>query len=235
MLEFWLEFARGPLFRFSFALLVLGLIRILILTGWALGKTYVRAGDKNIPFKAVLRDTLHWLIPFRIGLRNRPVFSIISIIFHIGLILVPIFLFAHIRLWYENAGLWWPALPRLVADVLTVTTIVAAILLFAARVGSSSSRHISGGQEFMWPLLLAVPFVSGFLCAHPSLNPISYQVMMLVHLLSGNLILMLIPFTKIAHCILVPFSQLVSEMGWRFPKHSARNVEITLGKQGQPL
>ncbi len=235
MLEFWLDLAKGPLFRFSFAICVLGLARILIMSIWTAVKMYRQAGDQDLPYRLIWKSTLHWLFPVRIGLHNRPFFSIVSIVFHIGLILVPIFLFAHIQLWHEGTGLWWPALPRVIAEFLTVTTILSAFLLFFARVGNSGSRHISRGQEVMWPLLLAIPFISGFLGSYPTWSPLSYSAMMLIHIMSGNLILLLIPFTKIAHCLLVPFSQFISELGWHFPKSSAKNVEITLGKQGQPI
>ncbi|RJP34236.1 MAG: hypothetical protein C4527_03020 [Candidatus Omnitrophota bacterium] len=235
MLEFWLELAKGPIFRFSFALCVLGLARIVMLSAWGAAKAYYAAGDKELPYSLIWRTTIHWLFPIRMGLRNRPFFSIVSILFHIGLIIVPIFLFAHIQLWYQGAGLWWPAIPRHLAEFLTVTTILSAILLFLARVWSSASRHISRGQEFMWPLLLIIPFLSGFFCSHPAWSPLSYNAMLLIHILSGNFILLLIPLTKISHCILTPFSQFISELGWHFPKNSAKDVEITLGKQGQPI
>ena len=232
-MEAWLEFTRGPLFRLAFALFILGLARNVLLTVWAMGRAYIRAGDKDLPWKAIAERTIRWIIPFRLSPRNRFFYSICSIIFHIGLILVPLFLFAHMRLWQAAIGVGWPTLPRMTADVLAVSTIIAGIILFISRLGSSASRSISGFQDVLWPLLLVVPFLSGFFCAHPSWTPIDYHWMMLVHILSADLILVLIPFTKIAHCVLFPFSQLVSDLGWRFPASSGRDVEITLGKQGQ--
>lgn len=234
-MEVWLEFARGPLFRFAFALCVLGLARDVFLAFWSIGRAYSRAADKHIPWPLVRQRTIRWLFPFRLSTRNRLYYSICSIVFHIGLILVPVFLFAHIQLWHAAIGLRWPALPRIVADILTITTVTAAVLLFVARMGNRDSRIISSLQDQIWPALLAVPFATGFLCAHPAWSPAGYQATMLVHVLSSELILVLMPFTKLAHCILAPLSQLVSDIGWRFPASSGRDVEITLGKQGQPI
>ncbi|MFH1738585.1 MAG: hypothetical protein ABIH23_06220 [bacterium] len=233
MLENWLEFARGPLFRLALALCVLGLARNVLLTVWAIGRTYLRAADKDLPFKAIAERTIRWIIPFRLSVKNRFFYSICSILFHVGLILVPIFLFAHIRLWEAAIGIGWFALPRTLADILTIVTVITGIILFMGRLGSSASRAISHFQDILWPPSLIVPFLSGFLCAHPSWCPINYHWMMLVHVLSAELILVFMPFTKIAHCVLFPFSQLISDLGWRFPASSGRDVEITLGKQGQ--
>ena len=232
-MEAWLEFVRGPLFRLAFAVCVLGLARNIFLTIWAIVRAYLRAGDKDLPLKLIWEQTIRWLFPFQLSSGNRLFYSVCSIIFHIGLILVPIFLFAHIRAWQVGTGVSWPPLPRTIADLLTITTIITAAILFTGRLGNSASRAISSGQDILWPILLVVPFISGFLCAHPSWNPVNYDTMMLIHVLSSELILVLIPFTKIAHCVLLPFSQLVSELGWRFPESSGRDVEITLGKEGQ--
>ena len=38
--------------------------------------------------------------------------------------------------------------------------------------------------------------------------------------MSGNLIFILIPFTKLSHAVLFPATQLVSEMGWHLAADS---------------
>ncbi len=243
-MESWIEFASGPLFRLAFSIFLLGLARAVFLTVWSIGRAYARAGDKDLPIKSIWTDTIRWLFPLRLSSNNRFFYSICSIIFHVGSIIVPIFLFAHIQLWQAGlARIGWLeritqawlflSLPRLLADALTILTVATAIILLVERIRSSASRVISRVQDILWPILVGLPFLTGFLCAHPSYSPIAYHTSMLVHILSADLVLALIPFTKIAHCVVVPFSQLISELGWRFPESSGRDVEITLGKQGQ--
>ena len=106
-----LEFARGPLFRITFALLVLGLIRLVGLTVYGAVRTYVLAGDKRLLWPIIRQRTLWTLLPFSRWHRTRPVYSLISVIFHVGLIIVPIFLFAHVYLWEQGLGISWPVLP----------------------------------------------------------------------------------------------------------------------------
>jgi hypothetical protein len=58
---------------------------------------------------------------------------------------------------------------------------------------------------------------------------------MLLHVLSGNLVFLLIPFTKIAHCVLMPLSQFVITIAWRFPPDTDDRVCTTLNKKGAPV
>jgi nitrate reductase gamma subunit len=230
-----LDFARGPLFRLSFAIMALGLLRILILDIWGIVEALHKTDDKKIPWKLVSMRTLEWFIPVRRVFTNRPIYSLLSILFHVGLLLAPIFLFAHIQLWRSVLGFGWPALPKMWADILTVLTIVTALSLFIGRVASRTSSHISRKQDYLWPLILMVPFLTGFLCANIGLVPGVYRLSLLIHILTGELIFVLIPFTKIAHCVIMPFSQLVATVAWKFPPNTDEAVSTTLNKKGVPV
>jgi len=230
-----LEFARGPLFRFTFVLMVLGLVRLVGLTIYGVVRAHALAGDKRLCWPLIRQRTLWALFPFTRLHRARGVYGVTSVVFHLGLIVVPIFLFAHVHLWQRGLGVSWPTLPPIIADILTIVTIVAAVGLFVARVGSRLSRALGRAEDYAWPWLLAIPFASGLLAAHPAWCPISYDVMLLIHVLSAELIFVLIPFSKIAHCVLIPFSQLVSDLGWRFPTTAGRDVAKALGKESTPV
>jgi len=231
-MEAWLEFAKGPLFRLCFAVLILGLFRILFLDVWGIYKAYRKAGDKNLPWKLILSRGFEWFFPVNKVARNRPVYSMFSILFHIGLLIVPIFLFAHVKLWEESVGLSWITLPYSWVYWLTISTIVFAIALVIGRIFNKSSSFLSRKQDYLWPVLLLIPFVTGFVCANLNVSPANYHFFMLMHVLSGNLIFVLIPFTKIAHCVLMPLSQVVCNIAWRFPPDTDEAVCITLNKKG---
>lgn len=230
-----LDFARGPLFRFSFTILILGLLRIFVLDIWGLIEAVHKTADKKIPWKLVARRTAAWFFPIRHVFSNRPVYSVFSILFHIGLLLAPIFLYAHINLWKGSVGFGWPALPKLWADILTLLAIATALALFIGRIISKSSSFISRKQDYVWPLILLIPFLTGFICANLGVSPVVYRVCLLMHILSGELIFILIPFTKIAHCIIMPLSQLVAAIAWKFPPDTDEAVCTTLNKKGAPV
>jgi nitrate reductase gamma subunit len=158
-----------------------------------------------------------------------------SILFHIGLLVTPIFLFAHVQLWKQSIGIGWWTLSAEVADWFTIATIVFGLGLILGRVGTQRARAISRVQDYLWPVLLIIPFVTGWLCANVVLAPHMYQLLMLGHLISAELIFVLIPFTKIAHCILMPLSQAVSVLAWKFPARVDDDVCTTLNKKGAPV
>jgi nitrate reductase gamma subunit len=215
--------------------MLLGLLRVVALEVTAVVSAYRRAGDKTLPWGFIGKRTLQWFFPVQRLLIRRPVFSVLSVLFHVGLLLVPIFLFAHIELWRGVLGFGWPALPKLWADWLTVGTILAGVGLIVARLSSETSRYLSRAQDFLWPPVILLPFLTGYACANWNLAPTVYQASMLVHILSAELIFVLLPFTKIAHCVLMPFSQVVSNLAWKFPPETDDDICATLNKRGAPV
>ena len=215
--------------------MIFGLFRIVILDIWGAFESYSRAGDKRLEWKAAIKSTLRWLFPVERIFAQRPLYSLFSILFHIGLILVPIFLLAHVQLWRQSLGFGWPVLPPFWAELLTLTTIFFGLALFLGRLGSRRSRALSRFQDYFWPILLIIPFITGYACADLNPDPAAYQFLMLVHILSGELIFILLPFTKIAHCVLVPLSQFIIRLSWKFPARVNDKIETTLNKKGAPV
>ncbi len=230
-----LDFARGPLFRLTFAIMVLGLARLLFLDIIGMYRAYRRTTDKKMPWKLIFSRSFEWFFPVKRVIRERHVYSLLSIVFHIGLIIVPLFFFAHVNLWKEAVGISWPALPYSWAFWLTICTIASALFLLISRLTVKAMRALSLGRDYLWLLLLLVPFVTGFICANVDVGPGSYQVLMLVHVLSAELIFVLIPFSKIAHCVLAPLSQVVCALAWKFPPETDDDICTTLNKKGAPV
>jgi len=225
-----LEFARGPLFRFSFTVMVLGLARILFIDIWGAYKAYSKAGDKKMPWQLIRSRGFEWVFPMKRIIRNPHIYSVFSIFFHIGLIIVPIFLFAHINLWKQSVGVSWPALPYHSAMWLTVATIFFAAMMLFWRAFVKSISSLSRGQDYLWLLLLLVPFITGFVCANLSIGAGTYRFVMLVHTFSADLIFLLMPFSKIAHCVLAPLSQVVGALAWKFPPETDHDISLVLNK-----
>lgn len=236
-MEAWLEWARGPAFRASFLILLLGLARVLVLNVASivtLARKARRSG-RRVPARRILVATLQWMLPFKKAVERRWLFSLTSLVFHVAIIITPVFLAAHILLWQRGLGIGWPAISNAAADFLTLIALASSLLLFVERVGARASRAISRAQDYLWPLLIAIPFASGYLAMHPVINPFSYDATMLVHVLSGDLIFVLIPFSKLAHIALFPATQLVSELGWYLEPASGRRVALALGKEDKPI
>lgn len=233
-MESWLEWARGPAFIFAFVFMLLGLTRHVALTIWEVARAMYRAGDKTLPYRQIFVTTLKWLFPVE-KLKDRLFLSLTSVSFHIAILIVPIFLGGHIALWARGLGISWPAIPNQLADVLTIIAIVTAVALVIQRAAAGPTRSLSRFQDYVIPLIVAVPFASGFLVMHPSVNPFSYEAALLVHVMSANLLFVLVPITKLSHMALIPTVQLVSEVAWHWPPDAGSKVAVTLGKENEPI
>ena len=233
-MESWIEWARGPAFIFAVSFMLLGLIRHVSLTIWEVVRAMRRAGDKSLPYRQICIATLKWLLPVD-KLKNEVLFSLTSMLFHVAILIVPIFLAGHIALWTRSLGVSWPAVPNRVADALTILAIVTAVALVVQRAAARATRALSRFQDYALPLVIAAPFASGFLVMHPAINPFSHEAMLLVHVLSANLFLILIPITKLSHIALIPTVQLVSEVAWHLPPDASSKLAVTLGKENEPI
>jgi len=227
-MDHWLAFARGPLFIAAFTLMVLGLGRLVVLELFEMAKSWLRMKDRKIPWSQNLKTLAEWLAPVRLIPRIRPLMSMASFLFHVGLIIVPIFLAEHVLLWKAGVGLGWPGLGSVVADYLTLMTIMTGMILLGIRIFHRATRAISGFSDYALLIILLLPFISGYLAMHPQFLFTRMQTMLLIHILSGELVLVLIPFTKMAHVVLFPFDRLSSDFFWRFPADGPDRVAEAL-------
>jgi nitrate reductase gamma subunit len=180
--------------------------------------------------------TIGTVLPFR-AFRTKPVYAVVSILFHIGLLLTPLLLFDHALLFQNSIGISWLGitLPKHTADLLSVLTVITAFLLLILRISHKTTRAISRKQDYLWLILLMIPFITGLICANAAVSPDTYKTFIIIHMLSGNIIFILLPFTKIAHCVLLPLSQWVTARAWKFVPRAGENVEKILGKEGRKL
>ncbi len=222
-----LEFVRGPLFRFCFTVMILGLGRVIFNTLWGMRKAVKNAGDKNIPYSSLIKETLSWMVPFKNISSARWFFSITSFLFHIGLIMVPLFYLEHILLWKNSIGINWPNIPKTVADILTLLTVVTGIILLGNRIFHHASRFLSKGLDYTLLILILGIFATGYIASRPY-NLIPYNTTMFIHVIFGNILFVLIPFTKLAHCLLYPLLRIASNIAWHFPARAGEEINKTL-------
>lgn len=233
-LDAWLAWAQGPLFVAALVFMVLGLLRLVLLLAGGLARNLRRAGDARLPAGRIAATTVRWLLPLR-AWRERRAYGLATLAFHLGILVVPFFVAGHIALIRGWTGLAWPALPRLLLDVLTLAAVAAALAIVLQRARARDARALSRAGDYLLPLLVGLPFLTGFLASHPGLQPLDARAMLLAHVLSGNLLLFLVPVTKIAHCALLPFTQLASQVAWRFVPGAGARVALALGKKEEAV
>jgi len=207
-------FLIGPAIWLVFIFFIGGLVLRLTYL-FALSRVTDRVFYNHMNASFGLKSILHWLIPWgSVSLRLQPVFSLVIFVFHICLLAVPLFLSAHIMLWEEAFGIDLWSMPDKWADILTIIFIGCAIFLFVRRVVRPEVRILTTAWDYILLVLTTLPFVTGFLAYH-QWGP--YKVMLILHILIAEILLILIPFSKLGHIILFFFTRVFIgfEMGGR--------------------
>ncbi len=152
-----------------------------------------------------LRSIFHWIVPFgSVNMRKNPVMTVVAFAFHICLLLVPVLLLAHVVLWEQAWGIQWWTLPDGVADVMTLIVIAACGYFLVRRLRRPEVKYVTSASDYMILAFVAAPFITGFYC---SLHWPGYETMVIVHILSGEIMLAAIPFTRLVHMVFAVFTR----------------------------
>lgn len=205
-----LEFARGPALGFSVAVFILGLAWRL----YGIFRRPVRA-DYSRPRRTDtaaggLRAVFGKMLPPK-NVKIRGVQMVNAYGYHIGIALV-VFTFApHIGFIRRHLGIGWPALPDAVTYLATAVAIVGLTYALIARLSNDVLRLLSNFDDyFSWfvtllPLLTGMALIERPYYPAPPVAPAlpTTPVLLAVHLLSLELLLVWLPFGKLAHAALV--------------------------------
>jgi nitrate reductase gamma subunit len=196
------DFVTGPLAWLAFIVFFVGVITRVVLyirgLDWKLDRvTY----SVNVSYgvKGAVRSILQWIFPFGThSWRNNPFTTVLVFAFHIGILFTPIFLIAHNIILWERWGIRFWTISEPVADFLTLSVMVAAVFLVLRRIALSEVRILTTGNDYLVLLIAVAPFFTGYM-AH--LQVADYQFWLILHILSGEIMLMAIPFTKLSHAV----------------------------------
>ncbi|MBQ7607515.1 MAG: respiratory nitrate reductase subunit gamma [Desulfovibrionaceae bacterium] len=198
-----MEFLTGPCFILSLLVFIVGLIvrAVSYVRGldWRLERvSYRYHTDRSIP--GAIASIVRWLIPAAThGWRAQPVSMLAFFLLHVGAILLPLFLLGHTVLLEEVTGISLPSLPQEVADILCVASLAGLVLLCVRRLLSPVLRQLNTWEDWFILLLTFLPFFTGFVARFGLGN---YDTWMIFHVVTGELFLILAPFTKLSHIVL---------------------------------
>jgi nitrate reductase gamma subunit len=225
-MEQWIDFAKGPLFAFTFLIMILGLARHFIIQFYSV---FISKGKqlKNVSWKRIFSDMFTWVVPVKHLIKGTRIFSTVSFIFHVSAILVSVFFIDHIALWQDNLGIYLPSIGRALADILTLVVIACILVLIACRIFVKRQREMSKKSDYVLLIMVLFPFLFGFLAGHPAVNPFPWDTAMLIHILSGEALFVVIPFTKLSHIVLYFFDRL-SVVHWQLKPGAGDKVAKAL-------
>jgi hypothetical protein len=213
-------------FRFSFAIMILGFLRLAVIGGTEMGAAWLMAEDRKYVWGRLGYRMLWFFFPHVLlkpmGQHIRgwslyhSILSVFSLIFRLGAVFLPAFMVAHVYLWKRGFGISWPALPPGTADAITFVIIAAGLLVFLGRLYSSVLRKVEPAWSFLSPLILIAPFVTGVFAMHPTWSPFSYHTVLLLHTLSACLVFVLLPFAGLLNFMHTPVTKWIPQAAWRY-------------------
>jgi nitrate reductase gamma subunit len=197
------EFLTGYMFWLSIGTCLIGLLVRFVLYFKGLSWQLDRVAYKEYPtqgLKGAARSIIRWLIPFgTYGWRKQPFMTIIFFGFHIGVVLVPIFLLAHNTFLKEKIGFSLFSLNSTLADILTWAVIVSAVLFAIRRIALPEVRILTTVYDYFILLIATAPFITGLIARYQVGD---YTFWLTVHIFCGEVLLIAIPFTKLSHIAL---------------------------------
>jgi nitrate reductase gamma subunit len=196
----FLTWVRGTGLDFAVSIFVLGVL-------WRLFEIYSLGRKKDLAAPRSVAGASGWHTVFRRSIppegmvKKSPVSYIGGYTFHIGLAIV-VFLFApHIKLIQSLTGLHWPGLPSQFIDLVAIVTLAAMVVVLVDRINKPVKRYLSTfGDWFTWTLTF-LPLLTGWLAVRHLLFP--YTTMLAIHILTVELLLVFLPFTKLFHAFTV--------------------------------
>lgn len=209
------EFVTGPLAWIAFIVFFAGLTWRFIWyargLNWQMDRVAYRE-HLGFGMKGAARSIVSWLIPFGThSQRFYPGFTILVFVFHIGLLITPVFLLGHNLLLAERWGFSLPALPESLTDGMTVAMIVAGLFILLRRIALPEVRILTKPYDLLILAIALAPFITGFIAYHQIGD---YNFWLIVHIICGEIMLVAIPFTKLSHFLLFFLSR--AQLGMDF-------------------
>ncbi|MBF0101961.1 MAG: hypothetical protein HQK77_13750 [Desulfobacterales bacterium] len=185
--------ARGPLVWISGLIFIMGVIYQCV--------SMYKLTQKQIPFMKASQlndpDALKFDIKQTV-LYTHPVMTVVTSVFHMCLIIIPLFLLAHNILLDQSIGFSLLSFSENISDFLTMIYCVCAFIFLFRRIFLKRVRIISTFYDYVIWFLASAPFITGFLAYHQLFN---YFWIVTLHMILGELMIIAIPFTKFAHMI----------------------------------
>ncbi|MFC1533712.1 4Fe-4S dicluster domain-containing protein [Thermodesulfobacteriota bacterium] len=183
------SFIEGPLLRIVFLIFCIG---ILVRTAFFISSIIKSGRDIEGKVGYISVIFARFLVPFHRAVPKKPLYASLRYIFHICLFVVPIWLGGHISLWEESRFEWsWSALPDLWADWMTLLFLALIIFFIIRHITIKDLRDNSSFLDYLFITIAALPFATGYLLAHGTLDEIPFfaENMWTIHILCSEIMI----------------------------------------------
>jgi nitrate reductase gamma subunit len=193
-----LEFARGPALAISVAVFVAGLAwRVYGIFRRPVRADYSEPRRRDLVAGGVRAIFVKMAPPKGVKIRGAQMVNAYA--YHVALALIAFGFAPHIAFIERHLGVGWPALPDAVIYIAAAVAIVGLLIALMNRLSDGVLRLLSGFDDyFSWAVTMA-PLVTGMTLLPSPAQPAWISL----HLLSLELLLVWLPFGKLAHAALV--------------------------------
>jgi len=193
-----LIWTRGPGLALALGILIFGVL-LRLFEIYSLGRKSDLAPARETSPGSGWRTVFTRSLPPPGMTRRAPMTYFGGYVFHIGLAVTVFLSIPHIELLRGLLGISWPGLPTPAVDAAAMVTMIALLAVLASRLSNPVKRLLSTFQDYFVWLLTLLPLLSGYLAYHHML--LEYTLMLSLHILSAELLIALLPFTKLFHAI----------------------------------
>ncbi len=222
MLDALREFMKGPGFIFALVVAILGILRLVYLHVYlivvALYNSWKYTKNRVELIKKVLRYTLpRNFLPVVFTFASIP-----RILFYGILFLLPFLVIDHVSLFEKNYGVQFVAFSRPFADLLLLLLCVTIIVKLRKSL-SGEKGNVGYINNFCFWLLILMVLITGYLSSTIN-TPALLKFMQVIHLFTGDVLIFLIPFSRIGYYLVYPFARMTSHLGfWALPDAQRRD------------
>ena len=157
------QFVSGPLAWMAFALFIGG-------SAWRLYSLAALARKKDVfvyeyfSLPHALRSITHWAIPFmNESSRKNPALTLVAFVFHLFLLIAPLFVIGHVAMLDKAFGVSWATLPDGAADAMSLAVVGACVFFAVRRLTVPEVKYVTSASDWAILALAAAPFATGVL------------------------------------------------------------------------
>jgi len=195
-----LLWARGPAFEWALGILLAGIVLRLVeifSLGRKMDLSVAREHSPGSGWKTILSRSYD----FKLTTPHIALTYIAGYIFHVGLMITVLLFIPHIEIWESIVSFGWPGLPTPVVDLITVITMLALLVLLIDRLTNAVKQQLTTFGDYLAWLVTFLPLLTGYMCYHHIWLP--YTQMLALHILSVELLMVVLPFTKLIHSVTI--------------------------------
>jgi len=195
-----LNWARGPGLAYATVIMVFGLT-LRVIEVLSLGRPRELAKVRSSGVKEGFITMIKRSIPEKHCWK----YITATYVFHIGLLIVIFFFIPHTQLFKDVFGVFWSGWPSYVIDFFTVLTIAAMLYTLIQRLKDPTRRILTTNSDYFAWLVTFLPLVTGYMAYH-RIGP-DYTLMLAMHILTVELLMVSLPFTKLTHAVTIFMSR----------------------------